>query len=167
MSLQDLLIKNETLKKQVRALQEKVKELELKNQKQSKGHQHLLGRISRTSPRKVLIIPHKRQIISKCHWCLNRFPRMPQDSGCWASSREMINLVTDLTEHDLKVAKYRLSVEGEAPQTLGDCNNAQKRVIVYYKIYKHFWKVKGKGVRKQYSKCLLSKVREIYPDITN
>ena len=96
-------------------------------------------------------------------------PFMPQDAICWTKSRnfESTFLTPNLSgdENDsFLLSQDRLSITTVTPDSWDDCNNNQKRLVLYYQCFRYFFGVGRSGVRVELPPCIVCSIRMRYAD---
>ncbi len=121
-----------------------------------------------------------------CAMCSN----MPQPASnqCWNPSCEAKTLLLTVEGDDIVIAKQRLTkkkayveyinqklthelrVLHDYPPTVNDCTNRQKRLIIYYKIFKKWWRNEVRDDTAAWellTPCITESVVSMYPDDLN
>ena len=109
----------------------------------------------------------------------------PPDGKCWANDSTKRNEYFTITEFDIFISKerlakkpsyvqyinQRLAFDGkdkkDTPPNVNYCTNRQKRLIIYYKIFRDWWDNEireDKSVWEILTLCIVQEVRKQFPD---
>lgn len=115
-----------------------------------------------------------------CHECL----LVPDNTNllkgrikCFCQIKKLFDLQIGILLHspngnecDLILAKKRLTKFDKnlgkkyaMPTSFASCTAKQKRIIIYYKIYRHFYTSVSKKIRVDLPTCMINRVRQKYP----
>lgn len=119
----------------------------------------------------------KLKIETICHECLI----VPDNTNllrgrikCFCQIKKLFDLQIGIllhgNERDLIIAKHRLTKFDKnlgkkyaMPTSFDSCTARQKRIIIYYKIYLHFYSSVSERIRVDLPTCMINRVREKYP----
>ena len=98
----------------------------------------------------------------KCDQCLYIREYKSFDKKCFVFIEDFDLLLTP-TYSDFANAKHsknRLDQVEPVPLSLDDCNDVQKRIVIYYKLFLYIWDVYRTSNRMPIPVCILSSVRK-------
>lgn len=104
--------------------------------------------------------------IRPCPECSTTVRGAPVE-GCWIKNPSYEMGVGEMmigNETDMRRSARRvLDNEGNSVETWADCNNAQKRIVLYHKTYRFLYGVGRHGIRVKLPSCIVNRIKITFP----
>ena len=107
--------------------------------------------------------PVRHVVSGRCGLCLCVRDMMDFNDSCFIdySVFSELCMLSECDFNDAKNSKRRLDKVKPIPKSLSECNNVQKRIVLYYKIFKYVWP--EICIRQAIPRCIVGRVRILFP----